>query len=78
MRDEILEEIWRVRDELVKKHGGLQGYFDYLQKLERSPRLRGKIGTPNGRARTAKRPAKKVVAKKTASTNAAPRRGQKD
>jgi predicted nucleic acid-binding protein len=34
MADPILDELWRVREELVKKHGGLHGYFKYIQKLE--------------------------------------------
>ena len=40
MRDPILEEIWRVREELVKKHGGFDGYFKYVQKLDRAQRKR--------------------------------------
>jgi len=36
MTDPILEEIWRVRDQLVKEHGGLKGYLDYIQKLDRA------------------------------------------
>jgi hypothetical protein len=40
MNDPILEEIWRVRQELIKQHGGLEGYFRYLQKLDRARRQR--------------------------------------
>jgi tetratricopeptide (TPR) repeat protein len=36
MSDPILEEIWRVRQELIKRHGGLDGYFAYVQKLDRA------------------------------------------
>ena len=36
MSDELLEEIWRVREELIKKHGGWDGYVKYAQKLERA------------------------------------------
>jgi hypothetical protein len=36
MADPILDEIWRVREELIKKHGGLDGYFAYIQKLDRA------------------------------------------
>jgi hypothetical protein len=36
MADEILERIWRVREELLKKHGGWDGYFKYIQKLDRT------------------------------------------
>src|SRR5262249_44548348 len=46
MADPILDEIWRVREELVKKHGDLDGYFAYIQKLDRSSqRRRGRPGT---------------------------------
>ena len=34
MADEILDEIWRVRAELVKKHGGIHGYMEYVRKLD--------------------------------------------
>jgi hypothetical protein len=33
MSDPILERIWRASDTLLKKHGGLDGYFKYVQKL---------------------------------------------
>jgi len=42
MSDPILEEIWRVREELIKRHGGLDGYFAYVQKLDRAHRRRGR------------------------------------
>jgi hypothetical protein len=38
MPDPILDELWRVRDELVKKHGGFEAYFKHLQKLDRARR----------------------------------------
>ena len=40
MTDPILDEIWRVREELIKKHGGLKGYFKYVQKLDRAHQAR--------------------------------------
>ena len=39
MGNPILEEIWRVREMLVKKHGGIHAYLDYIQKLDEA-RLR--------------------------------------
>ena len=51
MRDPILEEIWRVREEQVKKHGGFDGYFKYVQKLDRAQRRR-KGRRQNGHARS--------------------------
>jgi hypothetical protein len=40
MDDPILDEIWRVRAELLKEHGGLKGLFKYIQKLDRAHRRR--------------------------------------
>lgn len=42
MNDPILDEIARVRQELIKKHGGVDGYFAYIQKLDRSRRKKRK------------------------------------
>ena len=57
MSDPILEEIWRVRKELIKKHGGIDGYFKYVQKLDRARRRKSKK-----RASPKRRP---LVAKKS-------------
>ena len=38
MTDPISEEIARVRQELLKQHGGLEGYFRHVQKLDRTHR----------------------------------------
>jgi hypothetical protein len=62
----MLEEIWRVREELIKRHGGVHGYLNYLRVLDRervrkAKRARARTGTTravtNGRARRRK-PAK--------------------
>jgi hypothetical protein len=42
VEDPILDEIWRVREKLVKEHGGLQGYLKYMQKLDLARRRRDK------------------------------------
>jgi hypothetical protein len=42
MSDPILNEIARVRQELVKKHGGMEGYIRYVQKLDRARRTKRK------------------------------------
>jgi hypothetical protein len=34
-RDPIVDEVRRVRDALVKKHGGLDGWLDHLQEMDR-------------------------------------------
>ena len=38
MPDPISEELRRVRQELIKQQGGLDGYFKYVQKLDRARR----------------------------------------
>jgi hypothetical protein len=48
--DVIVEEVRRVRDELVKRYGGLDGWIQHLQAMDRA------------RARTVKRPALKQPA----------------
>jgi hypothetical protein len=35
MQDPMLEEIWRVRDELIRRHGGVHGYLNYLRERDR-------------------------------------------
>jgi hypothetical protein len=44
-RDVIVDEVRRIRDELVKHYGGLGGWIEHLQGMDRD------------RARKAKRPA---------------------
>ena len=34
--DPIVDEVRRVRDELVKQHGGLEGWIDHLQAMEQA------------------------------------------
>ena len=34
-RDVIVDEVRRVRDELVKRYGGLDGWIDHLQEMDR-------------------------------------------
>jgi hypothetical protein len=51
MSDPILDEIARVRQELVKKHGGVDGYFRHIQKLDRARRKkRAKAGKTKSKA----------------------------
>ncbi len=60
MPDPILDEIWRVREELLKKHGGLDGYFRYIQKLDRAHRHQRKRKTTKAR-----RPKPSVTSKRS-------------
>jgi hypothetical protein len=36
MRDVIVEEVRRVREELIKSFGGINGYFQHCQSLDRA------------------------------------------
>ncbi len=40
MADPILDEIWRVREQLIKPHGGVAGYFEYVRQLDVARRRR--------------------------------------
>ena len=40
--DPIVDEVRRVRDELVKKYGGLDGWIDHLQTLDQARARRTK------------------------------------
>jgi hypothetical protein len=40
MADPILDELWRVREQLIREHGGLHAYYEYLRRLEREQRQR--------------------------------------
>jgi len=35
-RDPIVDEVRRVRDELVKQYGGLDGWIDHLQTMDQA------------------------------------------
>lgn len=51
MEDPILDEIWRVRAELVKKYGGLRGFLDHIQKLDQARLRREKRRRSKNQAR---------------------------
>jgi len=61
MHDPMLEEIWRVRDELIQRHGGVHGYLNYLRELDRK-----RVSDATHR--------RQVLTGKRASTNARSRR----
>lgn len=42
MRDVIVEEVRRVREELIKRFGGIDGYFQHCQSLDRASAARRK------------------------------------
>lgn len=41
-RDVIVDEVRRIRDELVKRHGGLDGWIQHLQAMDRARRRKAK------------------------------------
>ena len=52
MNDVIVEEIRRVREELIKRYGGIDGYFKHCQAQERALAVRSKPRRRKQRART--------------------------
>ena len=58
MNDIIVEEVRRVREELIKRHGGIDGYFKYCQAQDRARASRLKARPPKQRARTARKATK--------------------
>jgi hypothetical protein len=34
-KDDDVEQVRRVREELINRHGGIEGYFRYCQALDR-------------------------------------------
>jgi hypothetical protein len=40
MRDVIVEEVRRVREEVIKSFGGISGYFQHCQSLDRASAAR--------------------------------------
>ena len=59
MNDDIVEPIRRVREELIKRYGGMDGYIKHIQAMDRT-RLRKAKQTR--RRKVSKQTAKKVRA----------------
>jgi hypothetical protein len=47
--DVIVEEVQRVRDALVKRHGGLDGWIEHLQAMDRERARKSKRQTSHNR-----------------------------
>ncbi len=45
MHDPIVDEVRRVREELIERHGGLHGYIKHLQAMDRERARKAKQGT---------------------------------
>ena len=57
MSDKIVEEIRRIREQLIERHGGIDGYFEHCQAQDRASRTKGrrKKRPARGSRKTAKR-----------------------
>lgn len=53
VNDPIVEEVRRVRKELIQQHGGLDGYLKHLQAMDRRRLSQAK-------AKRAKKPVKRI------------------
>jgi hypothetical protein len=58
MNDLIVEPIRRIREELIKRHGGIDGYFRYCQAQERARTIQPKPRHRKQGARTVRTTAK--------------------
>ena len=58
MSDVILEEIRRVRDELIDRYGGIDGYFKHCQAQERAQAARVKSRRRNKSSRVGRKATK--------------------
>ena len=55
MSDEIVEQVRRVREQLIERYGGIDGYFKHCQAQDRASRTkarRGKRAARNARKAT--------------------------
>ena len=55
MADPFLDEIWRVRAELLRRYGGWDGYFKHIQELDRAHRRRKQQKATKPRRKAARR-----------------------
>jgi hypothetical protein len=58
MKDVIVEPIRRIREELIKRYGGIDGYFKHCQAQERARTRRPRLRRGKQSARTAGRTTK--------------------
>ncbi len=43
MNDEIVEQVRRVREELIERFGGIEGYFKHCQAQKRAARAKARL-----------------------------------
>ncbi len=64
MTDVIMEEVWKRREQMLQKHGGMEGLLKHIEKLEAQQARRGKLITKPSRP---KRKATTASKRKTSS-----------
>ena len=52
MKDAIVDEVRRVRDELIERYGGIEGYFKHCQAQEKRRAAPARPRRPRSRQRT--------------------------
>lgn len=65
IKDVILDEIQRVRKELIEKYGGLDGWIDHLQEMDREREAKAKNRTKKKPAATAAKSRRKTAKSKS-------------
>ena len=60
MSDEIVEQVRRVREQLIERHGGIEGYLKHCQAQDRAARARARR---RGRAAAPQKTSKRRVAR---------------
>jgi hypothetical protein len=58
MKDVIVEPIRRIREELIERYGGIDGYFKHCQAQERARTTRARLRRRKQSAQTARKTTK--------------------
>ena len=58
MKEDVVEQIRQIREELIQRHGGIDGYFKYCQAQERALTKRPARGRRTKPAQSARRSTK--------------------
>jgi hypothetical protein len=60
-KDVIVDEVRRVREELIKRYGGLDGWIQHLQEMDRQRARKVKNPSPKRKAAVAKKKPKRTT-----------------
>lgn len=58
MKDVIVDEVRKVREELIQRYGGIDGYFKHCQAQDRARNRRAKVQAGKRSTRTGRKAAK--------------------